>query len=60
MAWVAERAGELYYFTAPGNLASQALHRRLGFTEIPGTWVPPGGGPQDAGTQRFYRAELRR
>jgi hypothetical protein len=26
-----------------GNLASQALHKRLGFTEMPGTWIPPGG-----------------
>ncbi len=60
MAWVAERAGYLYCFTAPGNLASRALHERLGFTEMPGAWIPPGGRPEDAGTQQFYRVDLPR
>jgi ribosomal protein S18 acetylase RimI-like enzyme len=58
MAWVAERSPRVYYFTGRGNLASQALHQRLGFTEMPGTWIPPGGRPEDARSQQFYRAEL--
>jgi ribosomal protein S18 acetylase RimI-like enzyme len=60
MAWVAERSGLLYYFTGHGNLASQALHERLGFTRLPGTWIPPGGRPDDAGSQQFYCADLGR
>jgi ribosomal protein S18 acetylase RimI-like enzyme len=60
MAWVAERSDRLYCFTAHGNLASQALHERLGFTQIPGTWIPPGGQPEDAQSQLFYRADLGR
>jgi len=24
-----------------------------------GTWIPPGGQPEDAGSQQFYCAELR-
>ena len=58
MAWVAERSPRVYYFTGRGNLASQALHQRLGFTEMPGTWIPPGGHPDDAQSQQFYCAEL--
>jgi len=58
MAWVAERSPRVYYFTGRGNLASQALHERLGFTEMPGTWIPPGGHPEDARSQQFYCAEL--
>ena len=58
MAWVSERSDQLYYFTGHGNLASQALHKRLGFTEMPGTWIPPGGRPEDARSQHFYRADL--
>jgi len=30
MEWVSERSERLYYFTGHGNLASQALHKRLG------------------------------
>ncbi len=48
MAWVAERPQRMYYFTGRGNLASQALHERLGFTAMPGTWIPPGGRPEEA------------
>ncbi|MBO0810223.1 MAG: GNAT family N-acetyltransferase [Actinobacteria bacterium] len=59
MAWVSERSDRLYYFTDRGNLASQALHERLGFTRMPGTWVPPGGRPADAQSQQFYYADLR-
>jgi ribosomal protein S18 acetylase RimI-like enzyme len=59
MAWVAERAERLYYFTQPENRASQALHERLGFVKVPGTWIPPGGRPEDAGSQQFYRVDLR-
>jgi GNAT superfamily N-acetyltransferase len=58
MAWVSERSGRLYYFTNRGNLASQALHERLGFTPMPGTWIPPGGRPEDARSQQFYCADL--
>jgi GNAT superfamily N-acetyltransferase len=58
MAWVSERSDRLYYFTGQGNLASQALHERLGFTPLPGTWIPPGGRPDDARTQQFYCAHL--
>jgi ribosomal protein S18 acetylase RimI-like enzyme len=54
MAWVAERAERLYYFTQHENRASQALHDRLGFVKLPGTWTPPGGRPEDAGGQQFY------
>jgi len=60
MAWVSERSQRLYYFTSHRNLASQALHKRLGFTEIPGTWIPPGGRPEDAPSQQFYCADLDR
>lgn len=60
MAWVAERSDRLYCFTAHGNLASQALHERLGFTQLPGTWIPPGGHPEDPPAQQFYCAHLRR
>jgi ribosomal protein S18 acetylase RimI-like enzyme len=59
IAWVAERSPRVYYFTGRGNLASQALHQRLGFTEMPGAWIPPGGRPEDAHSQQFYCAELR-
>ena len=59
MGWVAQRADRVYYFTSRHNVASQALHRRLGFVEYPGDWVPPGGSPRDAATQRFYYADLR-
>jgi ribosomal protein S18 acetylase RimI-like enzyme len=58
MAWVAERSGRVYYFTGHANLASQALHERLGFTRLPGTWIPPGGPPDDARSQQFYYADL--
>jgi len=58
MTWVADRSDRLYCFTGPGNLASRALHERLGFTPLTGTWIPPGGRPEDAGSQRFYRADL--
>jgi predicted N-acetyltransferase YhbS len=54
LAWVAERSQRRYYFTGRGNLASQALHQRFGFTEMAGTWIPPG----DARSQQFYCAEL--
>jgi len=59
MAWVGERAEQLYYFTQPENRASQALHERLGFVNLPGTWTPLGGRPEDAGSQQFYRVDLR-
>jgi GNAT superfamily N-acetyltransferase len=55
MAWVAQRARHLCYFTAAGNRASQELHRRLGFATMTGSWVPPAGKTEDAGTQQFYR-----
>jgi len=57
MAWVAERSPRVYCFTGRGNLGSQALHKRLGFTEMPGTWIPPGGHPENARSQQFYCAE---
>jgi ribosomal protein S18 acetylase RimI-like enzyme len=60
MAWVAERADRVYYFTAHENRVSQELHQRLGFVPLPGTWVPPGGTPGDAHRQRFYCAPLAR
>jgi GNAT superfamily N-acetyltransferase len=59
MAWVSERSDRVYYFTGDQNLASQALHKRLGFTQMPGTWIPPGGRPEDARSQQFYYADLR-
>jgi ribosomal protein S18 acetylase RimI-like enzyme len=58
MAWVAGRADRIYYFTAHENRVSQELHQRLGFVPLPGTWVPPGGDPEDARRQRFYCASL--
>jgi GNAT superfamily N-acetyltransferase len=58
MAWVAERSDRLYCFIAHGNLASHELHERLGFTQLPRTWIPPGGRPEDARFQRFYCADL--
>jgi ribosomal protein S18 acetylase RimI-like enzyme len=58
MTWVAERADRIYYFTAHANRVSQELHQRLGFVPLPGTWVPPGGSPEDAQRQRFYCAPL--
>jgi GNAT superfamily N-acetyltransferase len=58
MAWVSERSDRLYCFTHRGNLASQALHEHLGFTKMPGTWIPPGGRPEDAPSQQFYYADL--
>jgi len=56
LAWILERAERALYFTRPANRASQELHRRLGFVKLPGHWVPPGGRPEDAGTQEFYCA----
>ncbi len=58
MTWVADRADRIYYFTAHENRVSQELHQRLGFVPLPGTWVPPGGRPEDARHQRFYCAPL--
>jgi len=58
MAWVSERSDRLYYFTHHENRASQALHERLGFARLPGTWIPPGGRPEDARSQQFYRVDL--
>ena len=58
MAWVAERADRLRYFTDHGNRASQALHERLGFTKLAESWIPPGGTEEDARTQKFYEARL--
>jgi ribosomal protein S18 acetylase RimI-like enzyme len=58
MAWVSERSNRLYCFTHRGNLASQALHERLGFTRVPGTWLPPGGRPGDTPSPQFYCADL--
>jgi ribosomal protein S18 acetylase RimI-like enzyme len=58
MQWVAERADTVYYFTHPDNLASQALHERLGFVEVHASFVPPGGTPEFAATQRLYLAQL--
>jgi GNAT superfamily N-acetyltransferase len=58
MAWVADRADRIYYFTARENRVSQELHQRLGFAPLDGTWIPPGGGPDDAGRQQFYCAPL--
>jgi ribosomal protein S18 acetylase RimI-like enzyme len=58
LAWVAERADRIYYFTAHENRASQELHQRLGFVPLAGSWVPPGGRPGDAQRQRFYCASL--
>jgi GNAT superfamily N-acetyltransferase len=60
MAWVARRADRLYYITGHENLASQVLHQRLGFRELPGTWIPPGGQPRDARSQQFCYADLSR
>jgi ribosomal protein S18 acetylase RimI-like enzyme len=59
MAWVAGRADRVYYFTAHENRGSQELHQRLGFAPLAGTWVPPGGSPEDAQRQRFYCAPLK-
>jgi ribosomal protein S18 acetylase RimI-like enzyme len=58
MQWVAKRADTLYYFTHRDNLASQALHDRLGFVEVDVPFVPPGGTREFAVTQRLYLARL--
>jgi ribosomal protein S18 acetylase RimI-like enzyme len=58
MTWVAQRADQLWYFTAHENRASQALHQRLGFVKMAGSWVPPGGRPEDARHQEFHRITL--
>jgi ribosomal protein S18 acetylase RimI-like enzyme len=58
MQWVAERADAVYYFTHRDNLVSQALHERLGFHETQASFVPPGGTPEFAATQRLYVARL--
>jgi len=58
MAWVSERAERLYYFTQHENRASHALHERLGFVKLPGTWIPPGGQAEDAAAQQFYWVDL--
>jgi ribosomal protein S18 acetylase RimI-like enzyme len=58
MAWVSGRSNRLYCFTHRGNAASQALHERLGFTKLPGTWIPPGGRSADTSSVQFYRADL--
>jgi hypothetical protein len=48
MTWVAERSPRMYCFTGRGNPGSQALHNVL---DLPGTWIPPGGHPENARSQ---------
>jgi ribosomal protein S18 acetylase RimI-like enzyme len=60
ISWVSQRASYVYYFTHRENRASQALHQRLGFVEVPGPFVPPGGTREFAATQRLYVAHLDR
>lgn len=58
MEWVANRSDQIYYFTHEDNLASQALHERLGFVEMSTPFVPPASTPAFAKTQRLYVAQL--
>ena len=58
MSWVAERDDQVFYFTHRDNLASLALHERLGFVELARPFVPPGGTPDFAATQKLYVARL--
>ena len=50
LQWIAERAGEAFYFVDAENRASRALHERFGFAELtrdftyPGVTFPEGGG----------------
>ena len=41
MAWTFERAPEVWYFTNARNLASIALHAKLGFGEVTRTFSYP-------------------
>ena len=41
MHWVFERAPEAWYFTNARNLASLALHAKLGFIEVTRDFVYP-------------------
>jgi GNAT superfamily N-acetyltransferase len=58
LSWVADRAERVYCLTSDANLASQALHHRLGFVERPGEWLGPGADPARDALQRLYVAEL--
>jgi|SRR6478736_2242938 GNAT superfamily N-acetyltransferase len=42
IAWVAEQSPRVYYFTGRGNLASQALHQRLGLQKCQEPGFLPG------------------
>jgi ribosomal protein S18 acetylase RimI-like enzyme len=42
IAWVAERAGEVFYFANAGNRAILDLHERLGFAEVSRRFTFPG------------------
>lgn len=57
LAWLAERADVAHYFANARNLASIALHRRLGFEELAGGPIF-GGLTFDGGEGVLFRADL--
>ncbi len=57
LRWIAERAGQAFYFTEEGNHASIALHARLGFEEIRRSGAYPGALPAES-SRVLYRLDL--
>jgi ribosomal protein S18 acetylase RimI-like enzyme len=57
LAWIAQRAGEAFYFANAANRASGALHERFGFVEITREFSVPGVS-FTGGEGVLYRVEL--
>jgi aminoglycoside 6'-N-acetyltransferase I len=57
LRWIAERAGEAFYFTVEENHASKALHARFGFREV-GRAVEYPGALGASGDRVLFRAEV--
>ena len=59
LAWIAEHAGEAYYFANSLNLASIDLHRRLGFVEARRPFRFPGVTFSRGGIGVLFRINLK-
>jgi len=58
LAWIAQRAGEAYYFANAANQATIDLHARLGFQEIVRDFTFPRVTFSDGGVGVLFRVEL--
>ncbi len=57
LGWIAERAGEAFYFANARNLVSIDLHAKSGFVEVTRDFVYPGAS-FTGGTGILFRADL--